>query len=82
VFVCFCLSLSICNFTFILQCVRKVAVQLQKMLEVMYMGVYTGLNLFNFIHKHFLQICLRKVTALTEGVGSDVHECLYRPEPV
>ena len=21
-------------------------------------SIYTGLNLFNFIHKHFLQICL------------------------
>jgi hypothetical protein len=25
----------------------------------MYMSVYTRLNLFNFIHKHFLQICVR-----------------------
>jgi hypothetical protein len=24
-------------------------------------SVYTGLNPFNFIHKHFLQICFRKV---------------------
>jgi len=27
-------------------------------LEVMFTSVYTGLNLFNFIRKHFLQICL------------------------
>jgi hypothetical protein len=30
-------------------------------LEVMSTSVYTGLNLFNFIPKHFLQICVRKV---------------------
>jgi hypothetical protein len=30
-------------------------------LEVMSTGIYTGLKLFNFIHKHFLQICVRKV---------------------
>jgi hypothetical protein len=27
----------------------------------MIMSIYTGLNPFNFIHKHFLQICVRKV---------------------
>jgi hypothetical protein len=27
----------------------------------MFTSVYTGLNPFNFIHKHFLQICVRKV---------------------
>jgi hypothetical protein len=27
----------------------------------MSMSVYTGLNPFNFIRKHFLQICVRKV---------------------
>jgi hypothetical protein len=42
-------------------CVRKVAVHLQKLLEVMSTSVYTGLNPFNFIRKHFLQICVRKV---------------------
>jgi hypothetical protein len=26
----------------------------------MSMSIYTGLNLFNFIRKHFLQICIRK----------------------
>jgi hypothetical protein len=41
-----------------MQCVRKVAVHLQKVLEVMSTNVCTGLNLFNCIHKHFLQICL------------------------
>jgi hypothetical protein len=41
-----------------LQSVRKVAVHLQKLLEVMSTSVYTGLNPFNFIRKHFLQICL------------------------
>jgi predicted TIM-barrel enzyme len=46
------------------QCVRKVAVHLQKVPKVMYTGVYTGLNPFNpfnFIRKSFLQICVRKV---------------------
>jgi hypothetical protein len=42
-------------------CFRKVAVHLQKVLEVMSASVYTGLNPFNFIRKHFLQICFRKV---------------------
>jgi hypothetical protein len=46
---------------FIIQCVRKVAVQLQKVFEVMYTSVYTGLNTFHFIRKHFLRICVRKV---------------------
>jgi hypothetical protein len=32
-----------------------------KMLEVMSTSVCTGLNPFNFIRKHFLQICVRKV---------------------
>ena len=29
-----------------------------RLLEVMSTSVFTGLNPFNFIHKHFLQICL------------------------
>jgi hypothetical protein len=41
--------------------VRKVAVHLQRMLEVMSTSFYTDLNSFNFIRKHFLQICVRKV---------------------
>jgi hypothetical protein len=45
-----------------LQYVRKVAVHLQKVLEVISRSVYTGLNPFNFIRKHFLQIFVRKVT--------------------
>jgi hypothetical protein len=32
-----------------------------KVLEVMSTSVYTGLCPFNFIRKHFLQICVRKV---------------------
>jgi hypothetical protein len=38
-------------------------------------SVYTGLNPFNFIRKHFLQICVRKVAVhLWKMSGSDVHE--------
>jgi hypothetical protein len=43
------------------QCFPKVAVHLQKVLEVMCTSVYTGLNPFNFIREQFLQICVRKV---------------------
>jgi hypothetical protein len=43
-------------------CVRKVAVHLQKLLEVMSTSVETGLNPFNFIRKHFLQIYLWDVS--------------------
>jgi hypothetical protein len=39
-------------------CFRKVALHLQKVLEVMSTSVYTRVNPFNFIHKQFLQICL------------------------
>jgi hypothetical protein len=45
----------------LVHCVRKVAVHLQNVLEVVSTSVYTGLNPFNFVHKHFLQICVRKV---------------------
>jgi hypothetical protein len=48
------------DYTAELQCVRKVAMHLQKVLEVMSTSVRTGLNPFNFIRKHFLQICVRK----------------------
>jgi hypothetical protein len=41
-----------------IQCVQKVAALLWKVLEVTSTSVYTGLNPFNFIRKHFLQICL------------------------
>jgi hypothetical protein len=44
-----------------IQCVRKVAVHLLKLLEVMSTRIYTGLKSFNFIRRHFLQICVRKV---------------------
>jgi len=38
----------------IIKCLLKVAVHLQKLLEVMSTSVRTGLNPFNFIRKHFL----------------------------
>jgi hypothetical protein len=45
-----------------IQCVLEVAVHLHKVLEVMITSVYTGLNPFNFIRKHILQICLCDVS--------------------
>jgi hypothetical protein len=45
-----------------IQGVRKVAVNLQRVLEVMSTSVYTGLKPFNFIRKQFLQICLWDVS--------------------
>jgi hypothetical protein len=45
-------------------------------------SVYTGLDPINFIGKHFLQICVRKVAVHLLKVLSDVHERLYRPEHV
>jgi hypothetical protein len=42
------------------QCVREVAVNLRKVLEVTFTSVYAGLNPFNVIRKHFLQIYVRK----------------------
>jgi hypothetical protein len=45
-------------------------------------SVYTSVNPFNFIRKRLLQICVRKVAVhLKKGVGSDVHDRRYRPEP-
>jgi hypothetical protein len=42
-------------------CVLKVAVNLWKLLEVMFTSVNIGLIPFNFIRKRFLQISVRKV---------------------
>jgi hypothetical protein len=55
-------TISICSGRGDIQCVRKVAVHLKKrLMEAMSTNVYTGLNTFNFIRQHFLQICVRKV---------------------
>jgi hypothetical protein len=43
----------------LVQCVQKVAVHLQMVSKVMSTSVYTGLNPFNFILKHFLQMRYR-----------------------
>jgi hypothetical protein len=37
-------------------------------LEVMSTSVDTGLNLFNFIRKHFLQICVQKLAVHLQKV--------------
>jgi hypothetical protein len=42
----------------IIQCVRKVTVDLRKVFEVTATSVYKDLKPFNFIRKHFLQICV------------------------
>jgi hypothetical protein len=46
----------VCDFCYTVRSVSRCA--LIKVLEVMPTSVYTGLNPFNFIRKHFLQICL------------------------
>jgi hypothetical protein len=49
-------------FISLVQCIRKVAVLLQKVLEVMSTTVYTRLNPFNLTCKNFLNICLWDVS--------------------
>jgi hypothetical protein len=51
-------NIVIIRIMYVMQCVRKVAVHLYKVLEVMSTSFYTGLSQFNFIRKHFLQICV------------------------
>jgi hypothetical protein len=60
-------GIYMCIYIYI-QCVQKVAVHLQKLLEVMFTSVDTGLNAFNFIRKRFLQICVRKVAVHLQKV--------------
>jgi hypothetical protein len=49
---------------------------------VMSTSVYTGLNPFNFIRKHFLQICVRKVAVhlyrMLEVMSTSVYTGLSR----
>ena len=65
--------------------VRKVAVHLQKVMEVMSTSVYTGLNTFNYIRKHFLQICLclsaryNKVALQYNHTAIDHQSVIYPP---
>jgi hypothetical protein len=40
--------------------VRRCAV-IKEMLEIIFTSIYPGLNAFNFIRIHILQICVRKV---------------------
>jgi hypothetical protein len=47
------------------------------MLEVMSTSVYTGLNLLNFIRKHFLQICVRKAAVHVSKVLDVMSTSVY-----
>jgi hypothetical protein len=68
-----------------IQCVRKVAVYIKKVLEVMSTSVYTGLNPFNFIRKHVLRICVRKVAVYLQkllevtSTSVDIDNQIYIP---
>jgi hypothetical protein len=45
-------------------------------------SVNIGLNPFNFICKLSEDLRSESLCALVKGIGSDVHEHLYIPEPV
>jgi hypothetical protein len=81
-----CIGLKQFNFIrnhFLQICVRKVAVHLQKVWEVMSTFVYTVLNPFNFIPKHLLQICFRKVAVFLYKVLEVMSTSVYTGfEPV
>jgi hypothetical protein len=62
---------------FYIHCVRKVAVHLQKVLKVMFTSVYSGLNLFNVIRKHFLHICIRKVVVHLQKMFEVMSKSVY-----
>jgi hypothetical protein len=68
-----------------IQCVRKVAVQLYKVLAAMSTSVYTGLNMFNFIRKHIQQICIWKVAVHLQKVlavmSTGQQFAVYIPQP-
>jgi hypothetical protein len=51
-----------------IQCIQKVALHLQKLLDVMSTSVYIGLNPFNCICKQFLQSCVSKVAVHLQKV--------------
>jgi hypothetical protein len=43
-------------------------------------SVYIGLNPFNFIRKHFLQICVRKVQVFVgnfQQIAPALNRCIY-----
>jgi hypothetical protein len=62
-------------------CIRKVAVHLQKLLEVMSTSIYTGLKPFNFTRKH-CRSAFGKSLCTYKIVKNDDHERLYGPETV
>jgi hypothetical protein len=62
---------------FNIQYVRKVAVHLQKVMEVMSTSVYTSMSPFNFIRKHLLQICVRKVAVHLQKVMEVMSTSVY-----
>lgn len=67
----------------ITQCVWKVTGHLQKVVEVMSISVYTGLNPFNFYSQTlFSDLLSESGCELIQDCESDVQEHLYRPEPV
>jgi hypothetical protein len=63
----------------LLQRVREVAVHLRKALEVMSTSVYTGLNQFNFICKHFLHICdeVQVFLGIFQQIAPALNRCIY-----
>jgi hypothetical protein len=52
-------------------------VHLQKVLEVVSTSIYTGLNPFNFIRKHFLQMCVGKIAVHLQKVLEVVSTSIY-----
>jgi hypothetical protein len=52
-------------------------VHLQKVFEVMSTSIYTGLNSFNFIRKHFLHIYVREIAVHLQKVLEAMFTSVY-----